>query len=88
VVIGGLIDEQSFDVESGVPFLREIPVLGYLFKSTSTRRIRTELAIFVTPYVVFTDEDAAALFERERERLRNEALEQALTPPDTANPRN
>ncbi len=85
VVIGGLIDEQSFDVETGVPLLKEIPVLGYLFKSTSTRRIRTELAIFVTPYVVFTDEDAAALMERERQRLRNEGLDQALTPPDTAN---
>ncbi len=88
VVIGGLIDEQSFDVESGVPFLKEIPVLGYLFKSTSTRRIRTELAIFVTPYVVFTDEDAAALLERERDRLRNDALDQALVPPDTARSRN
>jgi general secretion pathway protein D len=83
VVIGGLIDEQSFDVESGVPLLKDIPLLGYLFKSKSTRRIRTELAIFVTPYVVFTDDDAADLLERERERLRNEVLQQALPPPDT-----
>lgn len=88
VVIGGLIDESREVVESGVPFLKDIPVVGYLFKNQTTRRLRTELAIFVTPYVVFTDEDAAALLERERDRLRNEALDQALVPPDTTNPHN
>ena len=85
VVIGGLIDEQSFDVESGVPVLKDIPVLGYLFKSTRKSRVRTELAIFVTPYVVMTDEDAAQLLERERSRLQNrEAVDKALAPPDSA----
>ncbi|NIR44005.1 MAG: hypothetical protein GWN99_02280 [Gemmatimonadetes bacterium] len=84
VVIGGLIDEQSTDVESGVPFLKDIPVLGLLFKSQSTRRIRTELAIFVTPFVVFTDEDAADLLERERLRMESrEAIDRGLAPPDT-----
>ncbi len=84
VVIGGLIDEQSTDVESGVPFLKDIPVLGLLFKSQSTRRIRTEVAIFVTPFVVFTDEDAADLLERERLRMESrEAIDRGLAPPDT-----
>jgi len=89
VVIGGLIDEQSFDVESGVPLLKDIPLLGYLFKSTRKSRVRTELAIFVTPYVVMTDEDAAELLERERNRLENrEAVDRALAPPDSAGRRN
>ena len=85
VVIGGLIDEESENFESGVPLLREIPLLGYLFKSERVRRVRTELAIFVTPYVVFSDEDAARLLDRERARLGNpedinEALDSTTTP--------
>jgi general secretion pathway protein D len=82
VVIGGLIDTQTEVVESGVPLLKDIPLLGYLFKSQSTRKLRTELAIFVTPYVIYTDEDAAELLERERGRLQNrEQLDEALPPP-------
>jgi len=69
VIIGGLIDEADEVVESGIPLLKDIPLLGYLFKSRSTQRTRTELAIFVTPYVILTDEDAAALLERARDRL-------------------
>jgi general secretion pathway protein D len=89
VVIGGLIDESTEEVESGVPLLKEIPVLGYLFKSRETRNVRTELAIFVTPYVVFTDEDAAELLERERGRLRNiEQLDERIpAPPDSGRSR-
>jgi general secretion pathway protein D len=71
VVIGGLIGESTDRVRSGIPLLKDIPVLGWLFGSTSTRRLRTELAIFVTPYVVMTDEDAQQLLERERQRTPN-----------------
>lgn len=70
VVIGGLIDELDDVVDTGVPILKDIPLLGYLFKSRSTRRVRTELAIFVTPYVILTDEDAAEVLRRTRERLQ------------------
>ncbi len=61
VVIGGLIDEAEDIVETGVPLLKDVPLLGFLFKSRSTRRVSTELAIFVTPYVIMTDEDAQAM---------------------------
>ena len=71
IVIGGLIDELDDIVTSGVPILKDIPLLGYVFKNRSTRRVRTELAIFVTPYVIVTDEDAAEVLERTRERLRD-----------------
>jgi general secretion pathway protein D len=66
VVIGGLIDEADEVVESGVPILKDIPILGYLFKNRQTRRLRTELAIFVTPYVIMTDSDAQSIYERVR----------------------
>jgi general secretion pathway protein D len=83
VVIGGLIDETSEKQESGIPVLKDIPLLGYLFKSQTTREVRTELAIFVTPYLVYTDEDAARLLERERERLQNREEVDQWLPTDT-----
>ena len=69
VVIGGLISESHDVVESGVPVLKDIPLLGLLFKSRTTRRARTELAIFVTPHVIYTDDDAQMILERERGRM-------------------
>jgi len=70
VVIGGLIGETNQALESGVPILKDIPLLGNLFKTRSTDRQRTELAIFLTPYVVFTDEQADSLLQQERGRLQ------------------
>ena len=70
VVIGGLIGETEEVTETGVPVLKDVPILGYLFKGRSVTRNRTELAIFLTPYVVFTDEDAEELLRRERDQLQ------------------
>jgi general secretion pathway protein D len=52
VVIGGLINEDNTVSESGIPLLKDIPILGYLFKRQSTVRIKRELIILLTPYVV------------------------------------
>ncbi len=79
VVIGGLIDESREVVENG------IPLLGYLFKNRSTRRIRTELAIFVTPYVIYTDEEAQAILEQTRARLKE--LPEEVRRPNDESPR-
>jgi general secretion pathway protein D len=70
IVIGGLIDEATERVESGVPILKDIPLLGLLFKNQTVARSRTELAIFLTPHVVLTDEDARRILNRERARMR------------------
>lgn len=69
VVIGGLIDRQEDRTESGVPLLKDIPLLGNLFKSQSRSIRRSELFIFLTPRIVTTDDDAA----RVRERLEDDA---------------
>ena len=71
VVIGGLIGTSTELINSGVPFLKDIPLLGYLFKRQTTSKSRTELAIFITPYIVRTDAEADALFERARQRTRD-----------------
>lgn len=57
-VIGGLIDHQRERTESGIPFLKDIPVLGALFRSSQTKRKgATELFIFITPHVLKNDRD-------------------------------
>jgi general secretion pathway protein D len=70
IVIGGLISDTQDRRESGVPILKDIPLLGLAFKSTSNQNTRSEVAIFVTPKVVYSDEDAARLLKEEQTRLR------------------
>ncbi len=69
VVIGGLIGNTIEVRDSGVPFLKDLPLIGFLFKRSSSNRTRTELAVFVTPYIVRTDAEADALRERVRSRM-------------------
>src|SRR5690606_7402828 len=56
-VIGGLIDHQQDVTASGIPVLKDIPLLGGLFRSTRRRRDTTELFLFLTPHVLRTDAD-------------------------------
>ena len=51
-VIGGLSIENSDDTESGVPLLKDIPIMGYLFKERSKTGTMDELLIFITPYIL------------------------------------
>jgi len=55
VVISGLMREDSVREEQRVPILGRIPFLGFFFRSTVERKEKTNLLIFVTPYIV-TDE--------------------------------
>jgi type IV pilus assembly protein PilQ len=51
-VIGGIFVEDTSDSESGIPYLRKIPYLGQLFKSSTKSNNRSELLIFITPRIV------------------------------------
>ncbi len=51
-VIGGIYQNDATISETGVPWLKDIPVLGYLFKSKSRTNEKTELLIFLTPKVL------------------------------------
>jgi general secretion pathway protein D len=58
IVIGGLRDLQKDQVQSGVPVLSGIPIVGGLFGSSSRRSSATELYLFLTPRILRTDADA------------------------------
>jgi type IV pilus assembly protein PilQ len=51
-VIGGIFIETETESEAGIPLLRNIPILGHLFKSTKKSKGKTELMIFITPRIV------------------------------------
>ena len=68
VAIGGLIDESYTETESGVPFLRDIPYLGWLFKTKTETLRKTNLLIFLTPHIIRNADD----LERETIRKRLE----------------
>ena len=66
VVIGGLMQTQKTVSESKIPLLGDIPGLGILFKHKVTSDQKTELIIFLTPYIVEAPTQLAALSTKER----------------------
>jgi general secretion pathway protein D len=82
VVIGGLIGNSRSNIESGVPILKDIPVIGNLFKTRSVDHTRTELAIFLTPHVVTTDEESDSLLHGEKGKLDllRQSIDSVLAP--------
>ncbi|MGZ9035203.1 MAG: hypothetical protein ACXW25_12480, partial [Rhodospirillales bacterium] len=55
--------------DSGVPLLKDIPLLGFLFGTTANQNTRTELLILLTPRVVGSQEEAQRLTNEIRRRL-------------------
>jgi pilus assembly protein CpaC len=52
LVIAGLLQDDISDTIEGVPGLKDIPILGALFRSSSFQKKETELVISVTPYLI------------------------------------
>ncbi|MAX65484.1 MAG: hypothetical protein CME66_00960 [Halobacteriovoraceae bacterium] len=64
VVIGGIYLTEDKTVESGVPFLKDLPLIGWLFRSVyNPTKTRNELVIFLTPRIV--NQEAAGLVNRD-----------------------
>ncbi len=56
ILIGGLIRNETSTIESGVPFLMDIPLFGYLFKYKKDKKSKRELLIMITPHVIETED--------------------------------
>jgi general secretion pathway protein D len=69
VVIGGLLADTVRVDERGVPYLKDVPVLGNLFRRDDTRRVKTNLLVFLTPHVISSDRQMADNSLRERARM-------------------
>lgn len=74
VVIGGLISDQFDDGESKIPFLGDIPFLGWLFKTRSDSIRKINLIVFLTPYIMRNGADAERVSTYKREEFRHRSL--------------
>ncbi|MBF0430285.1 MAG: hypothetical protein HQK83_03330 [Fibrobacteria bacterium] len=61
VVIGGLTSKSQNEIESGIPLLKDIPLLGFLFRYTKKEVVKKDLIIFITPYIVRNDLEMSAI---------------------------
>lgn len=69
VMLGGLISNKESSGNSGVPLLKDLPILGQLFKTDTQNGERQELIILITPYTVLDDHDAQSITEAFRKQL-------------------
>jgi type II secretion system protein D len=70
VILGGLVKTAKSHNESGIPILKDIPYIGkYLFGSVSDKEARSELLVFLTPYVIETPEDMARETHRRKDYI-------------------
>lgn len=68
-LLGGMISENYSRGNSGIPYLKDIPLLGNLFKNQSSSLQRTELIVLLTPYIIDGAETAAQVRDAFRSKL-------------------
>jgi general secretion pathway protein D len=70
IALGGLIRDTRTDENDGVPWLKDVPLLGNLFKNTDNQDVRTELLVLLTPRVIKNPTDAQAITDELREEIK------------------
>jgi general secretion pathway protein D len=70
VAIGGIIDEQSSAGASGIPVLHRIPLIGAVFGFRSYGKERSELIIFITPRVIYDNNQMQDATDELKGRLK------------------
>ena len=61
VAVGGLIQEGAGNQQTKTPFLGDVPLLGFFFRSEAQTRTRTELVIIIKPHIISSPPEAEAL---------------------------
>ncbi|MEZ6964682.1 GspD family T2SS secretin variant ExeD [Aeromonas sp. S9(2024)] len=77
VVLGGLMDEKTSESVSKVPLLGDIPVLGYLFRSTSSSTSKRNLMVFIRPTILRDANVYSGISNNKYSLFRAEQLEAA-----------
>ncbi len=70
VIIGGLMQKTGIEAEGKIPFLGDLPGLGFFFKNKSNSGTRTELLIFLTPHIVKRPSQLAGLSAAAQQNLQ------------------
>ncbi|MFG6468697.1 secretin N-terminal domain-containing protein [Pelomonas baiyunensis] len=69
MLLAGLIDGTSSDGNGGVPVLKDIPLLGSLFRNQTVKKSRREMIILITPYIANDSTEAEAITDSFRKAL-------------------
>ncbi len=69
LILGGLIEDQTDGSATKVPLLGDIPLLGRLFRSTSSEDSQSVLMMFIRPTIIRTAEDARELSKSKYQHL-------------------
>jgi general secretion pathway protein D len=69
VILGGMIETDKNKTTSGVPYLKDIPLLGYLFRGSHADETRKELLVLIRPTVLPTPEIAALTATAEKNKM-------------------
>ena len=68
------LEDQSSEGNEGLPYLKDIPILGNLFGQQTNTRARKELLLMITPHVIRDQRDARQLTQDLREKLPHAGL--------------
>ena len=81
LVLGGLITESKSQGRAGIPLLSKIPILGYLFGTTTDTYNKTELLVMVTPHVISNQDEADVVTKDFQNRVKTvkKQIEKAKT---------
>ncbi len=80
IVLGGLIQDSVSDGEDKVPLLGDIPIIGNLFRYEKRSRSKTNLMVFIRPYVLRSAEASNSLTQDRYDYLRGEQKSTQLAP--------
>ncbi len=75
LVLGGLISDKLINIEQKVPFLGDLPLIGALFRSTSTEKGKQNLMVFIRATIIKDPKKARALSARKYNFLRDLQLQ-------------
>lgn len=80
VVLGGLMSTRQTDTDSGIPLVKDIPVIGNLFKNKSKTKNKTELVLMIVPYIIDSDDQANTVSQAIIDRMQLLNFEQLPLP--------
>jgi general secretion pathway protein D len=69
VLLGGLIANDGNNGNAGIPFLKDLPGVGQMFRTNTRKQNRTELVVLITPYIITDDNDARAVTDAFKKML-------------------
>lgn len=78
VVLGGLLNESTDEAVYKVPILGDIPLLGYLFKTTKATKEKRNLMVFIHPIIIRDPNTYSSMSRNKYTKFRSEQLDRAI----------